>query len=133
MAAVDVIDSYLEALPGAARNVAHGKWGLSVPADDWPVEIGLRLTDGLLTVKALALTDSEGLDPWILLWWNRSTRHARFACTQGREIWVHADLPAAAVAERELDRVLGLVMEGATAVRDFQRARRVPAQGRGGL
>jgi hypothetical protein len=55
----------------------------------------------------------------MLLWWNRQTRHVRFGCSRSQEIWVHADLPAAAVDERSLDRLLGLVAEGAIAVRDY--------------
>ena len=127
MAAVDVVDAYLDALPGAARRVAHGEWGLTLDAEQaagWPLEVGLRLADGLLTAKAHALTEPEGIDPWMLLWWNRSTRLARFACTQSKEVWVHADLPVAAVEERELDRLLGLVVQGAVAVREFQAGRK---------
>ncbi|MDQ3702136.1 MAG: YbjN domain-containing protein [Chloroflexota bacterium] len=130
MAAIDVVDTYVSALPGEGRRVAHGEWGVTVASEHaagWPLEVGLRLADGLLTARAHALTDPDGVDPWMLLWWNRSTRHARFACTQSREVWVHADLPAAAVDERELDRLLGLVVEGALAVREFQAARRPPA------
>ena len=127
MAAVDTIDSYLDALPGATRRVAHGEWGVTVKPDHaagWPLEVGLRLADGLLTARAHALSDPEAIDPWMLLWWNRSTRLARFACTESKEVWVHADLPVGAVDERELDRLLGLVVEGAVAVRDYQAARR---------
>ena len=127
MAAVDVVDAYLDALPGAARRVAHGEWGLTLDAEQaagWPLEVGLRLADGLLTAKAHALTEPEAIDPWMLLWWNRSTRLARFACTQSKEVWVHADLPVAAVEERELDRLLGLVVQGAVAVREFQAGRK---------
>lgn len=127
MAAIDVVDTYVTALPGEARRVAHGEWGVTVAPEQaagWPLEVGLRLADGLLTARAHALSDPDGVDPWMLLWWNRSTRQARFACTQSREVWVHADLPAAAVDERELDRLLGLVVEGAVAVREFQAARR---------
>jgi hypothetical protein len=126
MAAVDIVDSYLEALPGATRRVAHGEWGVTVDAEHaagWPLEVGLRLADGMLTARAHALSDPDGIDPWMLLWWNRSTRLARFACTESHEVWVHADLPAAAVDERELDRLLGLVVEGAVAVRQFQAGR----------
>ena len=47
----------------------------------------------------------------MLLWWNRQTRLVRFGCTRSREIWVHADLPVAAIDERALDRLLGLVVE----------------------
>ena len=49
----------------------------------------------------------------MLLWWNRQTRMVRFGCTRSRDIWVHADLPAPAVDERALDRLLGLVAEAA--------------------
>jgi hypothetical protein len=128
-AAVDVIDAYIEALPGERRRIAHGEWGLTLAAEHaggWPLDVGLRLADGLLTVKAHALGDPEHVDPWMLLWWNRSTRLVRFAATQGQEIWIHGDLPAAAVDEPALDRLLGLVVEGAVALRDFQRVKRQP-------
>lgn len=132
-AAVDVIDAYIEALPGERRRIAHAEWGLTLAAGQaggWPLDVGLRLADGLLTVKAHALTDPEHVDPWMLLWWNRSTRIVRFGVTQAREVWVHGDLPVAAIDEVALDRLLGLVVEGAVAVRDFQRAkRRPPAEG----
>jgi hypothetical protein len=136
VAATDVIEDYLGALPGPARRAAPGEWGLTVAPENaagWPLDVGLRLADGLLTVKAHALSDSEGLDPWMLLWWNRATRLARFAGTESREVWVHADLPATAVSERELDRLLGLVVEGAVAIRELQAAKRARAAGtRGG-
>lgn len=128
-AAVDIVDSYLAALPGGARRTAHGEWGLTLASEHgggWPLDVGLRLADGLLTVKAHALADPEHVDPWMLLWWNRSTRVVRFGATQDREVWVQADLPAAAVEERQLDRLLGLVVEASVAVRDFQRAKRNP-------
>jgi len=129
-AAVDVIDGYIQALPGERRRIAHGEWGFTLAAQEaagWPLDVGLRVADGLLTVKAHALTDPEHIDPWMLLWWNRSTRMVRFSATQGQEVWVHGDLPAAAVDEVALDRLLGLVVEGAVAVRDFQRAKHDPA------
>jgi Putative bacterial sensory transduction regulator len=128
-AAVDVVDAYIGSLPGESRRIAHAEWGVTLDAEHGggrPLDLGVRIADGLLTAKAHALADAEHVDPWMLLWWNRSTRHVRFGCTQSREIWVHADLPAAAVADRELDRLLGLVVEAALAVRDFQRAKREP-------
>lgn len=130
MAAVDVVDAYLQSLPGGARRVAHTEWGLTLePAHelDWPLDVGLRIADGLLTAKAHALSDAEALDPWMLLWWNRSTRMVRFGATESREVWVHVDLPVTAIDDQQLDRLLGLLVEGAIALRDFQRARRAPA------
>jgi hypothetical protein len=134
-AAVDVIDAYIDSLPGERRRIAHGEWGVTLDAEHaagWPLDVGVRLADGLLTVKAHALRDPESIDPWMLLWWNRSTRQVRFTCTQAREIWVHADLPAGAVDERELDRLLGLVAEAAIAIREFQAAKLEPAAEAGG-
>jgi hypothetical protein len=127
MAATEVVDAYVDALPGGGRRLAPSEWGITVPAETaggQPLDVGLRLVDGLLAAKAAALGPAPDLDPWMLLWWNRQTRHVRFGCTRSREIWVHADLPAAAVDERSLDRLLGLVAEGAIAVRDYARRAR---------
>jgi Putative bacterial sensory transduction regulator len=120
VAAVDVVADYLASLPGEVRRLAHGEWGLTIPAETLggePLDIGLRVADGVLSAKAAALGPAEELDPWMLLWWNRQTRHVRFGCTRSREIWVHADLPAASLDERQLDRLLGLVVEAVAAVR----------------
>src|SRR5918998_1520772 len=91
----------------AARRLAHGEWGLTVPGeqlDGEPLDVGLRLADGLLRAQAVALHGAGELDPWQLLWWNRQTRLVRFGCTRSRDIWIHADLPAPGVDERALDR-----------------------------
>lgn len=124
MAAVDAIESYVSGLPGLrARRLAHGEWGLTVPGDELdgePLDVGLRLADGLLRVQAVALHGAADLDPWQLLWWNRQTRMVRYGCTRSRDIWIHADLPAAAVDERALDRLLGLVVEAALALRGLR-------------
>ena len=122
MAATDLVDAYLASEPDlGARRLAHGEWGISVPAEalgEHSLDVGLRIADGLLRAQALALPGAaELVDPWMLLWWNRQTRLVRFACTRGGDIWVHADLPVAAVDERGVDRLLGLVVEAAVAVR----------------
>jgi hypothetical protein len=122
MAAVDVVDAYVSALPGETRRLAHGEWGITMSADQargWPLEIGVRVADGLLRVQAFALAASEELNPWNFLHWNRQTRHTRFACTQSGDIWVHADLPVAGLDEQGVDQTLGLVVEGALIARDY--------------
>jgi len=127
MAAIEVVDDYVEALPGGGRRLAPSEWGITVPAEaagGEPLDVGLRIAEGLLSAKAAALGPAPDLDPWMLLWWNRQTRHVRFGCTRSQEIWVHADLPATAVDARTLDRLLGLVAEGAIAVRDYARRAR---------
>ncbi|MEJ7817059.1 MAG: YbjN domain-containing protein [Thermoleophilaceae bacterium] len=130
MAAVDVVDEYLEQLPGQSRRLAHGEWGVTVESDQAggrPLHVGVTLSEGVLRAKAHALDSPDGIDAWMLLWWNRQTRMARFGCTREREVWVHADLPVAAVDAAEVDRLLGLVVEGAIAVREYQRSRTEPA------
>ena len=121
MAATDVVDEYLDSEPELrARRLAHGEWGISVPAETlggYSLDVGLRVADGLLRAQALALPDAGDLDPWMLLWWNRQTRMVRFTCTRSQDIWVHADVPVAAVDARTVDRVLGLLVEAAVAVR----------------
>ena len=124
MAAVDAIETYLSGLPDLrARRLAHAEWGLTVPGeqlDGEPLDVGVRVADGLMRVQAIALHGAADVDPWMLLWWNRQTRLVRFGCTRSRDIWVHADVPAGAVDEREVDRVLGLVAEAAVAVRGLR-------------
>jgi hypothetical protein len=121
MAAVDAVESYLSGVPDLrARRLGHAEWGITVPGDGLggePLDVGLRIADGLLRAQAVALHGAGELDPWMLLWWNRQTRLVRFGCTRSRDIWVHADVPAPAVDERGVDRLLGLVVEAAVAVR----------------
>jgi hypothetical protein len=122
MAAVDVIADYIDALPGDTRRTAHAEWGVTLDEErggGWPLDVGLRLADGLLRVQAFALPYREELDFGQFLHWNRQTRMARFACTQAGDIWVQADLPAEAVSAEQLDRLLGLVVEAALNVRAY--------------
>lgn len=122
MAATDVVQTYLDELPGDSRRVGPGEWGVSVAAEaagGWPLDIGLSLADGLLRAKAFAAPAQEAISPWVLLGWNRQTRFVRFGSTQDGDIWVHGDLAASDVCEPALDRLLGLVVQGALAVRDY--------------
>jgi hypothetical protein len=124
MAAADAIESYLSGLPGlSARRLAQGEWGLTVPGEELdgePLDVGLRLADGLVRAQAVALHGGADLDPWMLLWWNRQTRLVRFGCTRSRDIWVHADVPVPGLDERAVDRLLGLVVEAALSVRGLR-------------
>jgi hypothetical protein len=132
MAALDVVDAYVAELAaggGDARRLGHGEWGITVRSEatgEWPLDVGVRLADGILRVQSYALAATEAPNPWNLLHWNRQTRLVRFACSRGGDIWVHGDLPAAAVDEQAVDRLLGLVAEAALAVRRAM-ASEVPA------
>jgi Putative bacterial sensory transduction regulator len=125
----------VKALPGETRRLGHGQWGVTVAAEQaagWPLDVGLRLEDGILRAQAFALGADDAINPWNFLHWNRGTRYIRFACTQAGDIWVHADLPVAAVDERQVDRLLGLVVEGALAARHAVADRKAPPQEDGG-
>lgn len=127
MAAPEVIDGYLASLPAlAARRLAHGEWGLRIPAENLAggeaLDVGLRVADGLVRAQAVALHGADDLDPWMLLWWNRQTRLARFGCSRSRDIWIHADVPAPGLDEAGVDRLLGLVTEAAVTVREHRAA-----------
>jgi hypothetical protein len=121
MAAPETVNTYLESMPElGARRLAHGEWGITIPADSVggePLDVGLRIADGMLRAQAVALHGAGHLDPWLLLWWNRQTRIVRFGCTRSRDIWIHGDLPAPGLDERALDRLLGLVTEAALIIR----------------
>ena len=135
MATVDVIADYIAALPGDTRCVAHGEWGVTLDEErggGWPLDLGLRLADGLLRVQAFALPYREDLDFGQLLHWNRQTRLTRFACTRSGDIWVHGDLPAGAIDAEQLDRLLGLVVEGALNARAYAAALDAPPDPGGG-
>ena len=125
MAAVDAIETYVSGLPGLrARRLAHGEWGLTVPGEELdgePLDVGLRIADGLLRAQAVALHGAgDDVDPWLLLWWNRQTRLVRFGCTRSRDVWVHADVPAPGLDERGVDRLLGLIVEAALTARTLR-------------
>jgi hypothetical protein len=101
-----------------------------VPGDNVggePIEASLRIANRLLRVQALALPAASDLDPWMLLWWNNQTRLVRFGCSQAREIWVHGDIPVAAVDEPGIDRLLGLITEAVVGVRSHAAKVRGPA------
>ena len=122
MAAVDVVDEYVAALPGDTRRLAHAEWGITLrpeAAGGHPLDMSVRVDDGLLRAQAFALPAQEGIDPWVLLHWNRQTRLVRMACTRSGDLWVHGDLPVAGLDEPAVDRLLGLVVEGAIAVRSY--------------
>lgn len=121
MAAVDTVDGYIQALPGETRRLANAEWGITVEPDDKsarPIDVGLRIKDGLFSAQAFAISADQVQNPWVFLHWNRQTRLVRFACTRAGDIWVHLEVPASSVDERMLDRGLGLLVEAAQAARN---------------
>ena len=129
MSAVSVVDAYVSSLPGETRRLGHGEWGITLPASQgggWPLDVGVRVADGLLRVQAFALGADDAINPWNFLHWNRGTRLVRFSCTRAGDIWVQAELPVSAVDEREVDRLLWLAVEGALLARNAMAQREEP-------
>jgi hypothetical protein len=61
------VDAYLASLPALrGRRLAHGEWGITIPAENAggePLDVGLRLADGLLRAQAVAVHGGGHLDP----------------------------------------------------------------------
>jgi hypothetical protein len=130
MSAVSVVDAYVSSLPGETRRLGHGEWGITLAAEQaagWPLDVGVRVSEELLRVQAFALAASDAVNPWNFLHWNRGTRMVRFSCTRAGDIWVQADIPVHLVDERTVDRLLGLVVEGAVLARTAMAQRAEPS------
>ena len=111
--AIDAVGSYLEGL--GARRLADGEWGLTI-ADEHPLDIGIRVTDGLVRIQAFAVPAADAPADEDALHWNRATRIVRFARTRSGDLWVQADLLLGSAAAG-LDQVMGLVVEAARSAR----------------
>jgi hypothetical protein len=123
------VNQYVEEL-GGGRRLAHAEWGLTLPAESaggWPCDIGIRIDDGLLKVQAYAHKQREDLDPQVFLQWNRQTRIVRLALTRSGDVWVMGDIPVQAADATQVDRLLGLTVEGVLAVRGYAKALAEPA------
>lgn len=94
------------------RRVAPGEWGLAVDCAGWPLHVGVALRGGLLRAQAEVVGPGR-VDPSTLLHRNRLGSLVRFAHTGEGAVWIHGDLPAVAVQEAEIDRLLGLLVEEA--------------------
>jgi hypothetical protein len=112
--AIDAVSRYLEGV--GARRLAEGEWGLTI-ADEHPLDIGIRVADGLVRVQAFAVPAADAPADSDVLHWNRAARVVRFARTRGGDVWVQADLLASFVDAAALDQVLGLVVQASRSAR----------------
>jgi len=122
MSAADVVTDYVEALPGETRRLGHAEWGITVApeaAGGWPLDVGLRITDGLLRAQAYVAPANDAFNPWNFLHWNRQTRLVRFSCTRSGDIWINGDVPVKELDATAVDQLLGLVAEGAIFARRY--------------
>ena len=111
---IDAVSRYFEGV--GARRLADGEWGLTI-ADEHPLDIGIRVADGLVRVQAFAVPAADAPADADVLHWNRSARVVRFARTRSGDVWVQADLLLDGASESALDRVLGLVVEASRSAR----------------
>ena len=113
----DAVTVYLHGVGARFRTVAAGEWGVVVEdVGGGPLEVGLRLADGLLRAQAWVAAAGR-IDPHLLLHRNRLSVLVRYAESLSGDVHVHAELPEAAVDAAQLDRMLGLLIEAATIVR----------------
>jgi hypothetical protein len=110
----DAVSDYLEGV--GARRLADGEWGLTI-ADEHPLDIGIRVADGLVRVQAFAVPAADAPADADVLHWNRSSRLIRFARTRSGDVWVQADVLVASADGASLDQVLGLVVEASRSAR----------------
>jgi hypothetical protein len=109
---IDAVSRYLDGV--GARRLADAEWGLTI-ADEHPLDIGIRIADGLVRIQAFAVPAPDAPADEDVLHWNRSTRVVRFARTRSGDVWVQAELFVDAASS--LDAVLGLVVEAARSAR----------------
>src|SRR6476646_5190475 len=109
---IDAVSRYLESI--GARSLAQGEWGVTV-ADEHPLDIGIRVAEGLVRIQAFAVPAADAPSDEDVLHWNRSTRIVRFSRTRSGDVWVQADLLLDAA--ESLDAVLGLVVEASRSAR----------------
>jgi hypothetical protein len=120
---IDAVSRYLEGV--GARRLAEGEWGLTIP-DEYPLDIGIRVADGLVRMQAFAVPAADAPADADVLHWNRATRVVRFARTRSGDLWVQADVFVDAADS--LDAALGLVVEAARSARAVAYAE-APADG----
>jgi hypothetical protein len=109
---IDSVSRYLESI--GARSLADGEWGVTV-ADEHPLDIGIRVADGLVRIQAFAVPAADAPADSDVLHWNRATRVVRFARTRSGDLWVQADVFLNAADS--LDQILGMVVEASRAAR----------------
>jgi hypothetical protein len=111
------VTAFLQQAPMAFREVSDGEWGVRIEdVAGAPLEIGLRLDDGLLRAQAW-VAPAGTLDPQVLLHRNRLRPLVRYAHSSAGEVHVHGDVPAVAVDDEVLDRLLVALVEAVEVAR----------------
>jgi hypothetical protein len=115
--AAQAVTGFLRGAGLPCRTVAPGEWGLVVEdVGGAPLEVGLRLSDGLLRAQAWVAPPGTA-DPHVLLHRNRLAPLARYAHSGAGDVHVHADIPASALDDALLDRLLVALVQAAEVAR----------------
>jgi hypothetical protein len=113
----DVVADFLASLGAPWREVAEGEWGLTVDAAGWPLHVGLAWRDGLLRAQCEAV-GADRVSEHELLFRNRGLVMVRYAQSGAGAVWVHGELPPELVTPEWIDRLLGMLVDAATVVRN---------------
>lgn len=111
---IDAVSRFLQGV--GARKLADGEWGLTLP-EEHPLDIGIRLSEGLVRVQAFAVPAADAPASEDVLHWNRATRMVRFSRTRDGDVWVQADIPVDIADGALMDGLLGLVVDAARSAR----------------
>lgn len=111
-------------LGAGGRSLAVGEWGLTLPdvgAPGWALDVGLRLSRGVLRAQAF-VAGAGSVDDHELLVRNRAVLGVRFAHTGSGDVWLVGDLFEEHVDAASVDRLLGLLVAAAGDVRAMMAA-----------
>jgi hypothetical protein len=118
-----VVTACLQASGAAWRTVAAGEWGLIAPdVGGRPLEVGLRLHDGLLGVQCW-VAPAGALDPHLLLHRNRLGALARYTHSSAGDVHVQAEAFLSGLTVEAVDRLLSAVVEAAEWARAAEASR----------
>jgi hypothetical protein len=98
------------------RRVADSEWGLTVPCGGWDLAVGVAARGEMLLAQA-EVVGPGAVSEFELLRRNRTLRLVRFSVTAAGAVYVQGELPSACLSAAEVDRLLGLLVAAAEAVR----------------
>jgi hypothetical protein len=110
----ETVESFLRSREISATRVAANTWALAVPGEA-KHQIGVLFSLGEQTFRAESFfmrrpLENEADVYAMLLRRNRRATPARFALDDIGDVYITAEMPASAVSEDELDRVLGAIV-----------------------
>ncbi len=112
MSPFEVIDGFVTSLGPNGRRLADGEWGITVDVEGWSLDVGMRVTHGVVLAQAMVLGSGQ-LEDVALLRANRRLDLVSFGLTESGEVWVKGAAPLAGLDGQELDRLLAVLVRAA--------------------